>query len=229
MAFEFTDSNFKDTALTAGNISLVDFWAEWCGPCKMLTPVIEQLATEFDGKVKVGKLNVDNNPQTAAQYGVRSIPTILILKDGEIVDKQVGVTSKANLAAKLEAVLATVTSATTEAAPEEAPPSGPFEFTDANFSASALAGDNVSVIDFWAEWCGPCKALTPIIEELSTDFNGKATIGKLNVDNNPETAMKYGVRSIPTIIILKNGEIVDKHVGLASKAALTSKIEAALA
>ena len=106
MAFEFTDSNFKDTALAAGNISLVDFWAEWCGPCKAITPIIEELATAYSGKAVVGKLNVDNNPETAMKYGVRSIPTIIILKDGEIVDKHVGMTSKATLAEKIDAALA---------------------------------------------------------------------------------------------------------------------------
>ena len=229
MAFEFTDSNFKDTALAAGNISLVDFWAEWCGPCKMLTPVIEELAKEYEGKVQVGKLNVDNNPQTAASYGVRSIPTILILKDGEIVDKQVGLTSKVKLAEKIEAVLAANDAPAPAVAEAAAVPAGPFKFTDGNFDASALKSGNVSVIDFWAEWCGPCKAITPIIEELATAYSGKAVVGKLNVDNNPETAMKYGVRSIPTIIILKDGEIVDKHVGMTSKATLAEKIDAALA
>ena len=224
MAFEFTDANFKDTALTAGNISVVDFWAEWCGPCRMITPLIEHLAKEYEGKVTVGKLNVDNNPQTAASYGVRSIPTILFLKDGEIVDKQVGVTSKANLAKKIDDILAT-------AAPveETAVVTGPFEFTDSNFTESALSKGKVSVVDFWAEWCGPCKALTPIITELATEYGGKATVGKLNVDDNPEVAMKYGVRSIPTVIILKDGEVVDKQVGLASKKTLADKIEAALA
>ena len=223
MAFEFTDSNFKDTALTAGNVSVVDFWAEWCGPCRMITPLIEELAKEYDGKVTVGKLNVDDNPQTAASYGVRSIPTILFLKDGEIVDKQVGVTSKVKLAEKIDAILATAT----PAAPAEA--TGPFKFTDSNFTESALSKGKVSVVDFWAEWCGPCKALTPIITELATEYSGKATVGKLNVDDNPEVAMKYGVRSIPTVIILKDGEVVDKQVGLASKKTLADKLEAALA
>jgi len=154
--------------------------------------------------VQVGKLNVDNNPQVAASYGVRSIPTILILKDGEIVDKQVGLTSKVKLAEKIEAVLATATPA--PAVVEAAVPAGPFKFTDSNFDASALKNDKVSVIDFWAEWCGPCKAITPIIEELATTYSGKATI-----------------------IILKNGEVVDKHVGMTSKATLAEKIDAALA
>ena len=101
-----------------------------------------------------------------------------------------------------------------------------FEFTDTNFKESALESDKVSVVDFWAEWCGPCRLVTPIIEDLAKDYDGKAVIGKLNVDNNPETSMKYGVRSIPTILFLKNGEVVDKHVGTATKATLAQKIDA---
>ena len=104
-----------------------------------------------------------------------------------------------------------------------------FEFTDANFKESALDNKGVSVVDFWAEWCGPCRMITPIIEELSTEYAGKVTIGKLNVDHNPTVSTDYGVRSIPTILILKNGEVVDKHVGVTTKAALTEKINAHLA
>ena len=84
------------------------------------------------------------------------------------------------------------------------------------------------LVDFWAEWCGPCRMLTPIIEELHEEYEGKVKVGKLNVDQNPEVSMKYGVRSIPTILILKNGEVVDKHVGVTTKQALASKIDAQL-
>lgn len=105
MAFEFTDTNFKESALDSKGVAVVDFWAEWCGPCRMITPIIEELAKDFDGKATVGKLNVDSNPQVSMKYGVRSIPTILILKDGEVVDKQVGVTTKQALEAKINAHL----------------------------------------------------------------------------------------------------------------------------
>lgn len=103
-----------------------------------------------------------------------------------------------------------------------------FEFTDNNFQSTALEQDKVAVVDFWAEWCGPCRMISPIIEELSTEYDGKALIGKVNVDDNPEISMRYGIRSIPTILILKNGEVVDKQVGTTSKKALAQKIEAAL-
>ncbi len=103
-----------------------------------------------------------------------------------------------------------------------------FEFTDTNFQETALDTDGVAVIDFWAEWCGPCRIITPIIQQLSEEYEGKAIIGKVNVDDNPEVAMKYGIRSIPTILILKNGEVVDKHVGTTTKQVLADKIESHL-
>ena len=103
-----------------------------------------------------------------------------------------------------------------------------FEFTDSNFSETALTEDSVSVVDFWAEWCGPCRLVGPVIDDLSKDYEGKALIGKVNVDHNPEISMKYGVRSIPTILFIKNGEVVDKHVGTATKATLAQKLEAIL-
>jgi len=103
-----------------------------------------------------------------------------------------------------------------------------FTFTDANFAEAALADDSVSVVDFWAEWCGPCRMVAPIIEELANDYEGKVVVGKLDVDSNPGISMKYGVRSIPTILFIKNGEVVDKHVGTATKQALSNKIDALL-
>lgn len=101
-----------------------------------------------------------------------------------------------------------------------------FEFTDTNFESTALDNEGLTVIDFWAEWCGPCRMISPIIEELSTEYEGKALIGKVNVDHNQQISMKYGVRSIPTILFLKNGEVVDKQVGATSKQVLASKIDA---
>ena len=103
------------------------------------------------------------------------------------------------------------------------------EITDANFDELVLKSDKPVLIDFWAEWCGPCRLIGPVVEDLSKEFEGKATIGKLNVDDNREIAAQYGIMSIPTLLIFKNGQIVDKHVGVASKGDLKKKIEAAMA
>ena len=103
-----------------------------------------------------------------------------------------------------------------------------FELTDSNFQTNVMEKEGVTVIDFWAEWCGPCRMISPIIEELSKEYDGKALVGKVNVDHNPEISMKYGIRSIPTVLILKNGEVVDKHIGTTTKQVLANKIEAAL-
>ena len=101
---EITDANFNEVLNTDKPV-LVDFWAEWCGPCKMIGPIVKQLAGEYEGKAVIGKVNVDENPNTAAQFGIRSIPTLLVFKGGEIVDKQIGAVPKAVLAGKLDAQL----------------------------------------------------------------------------------------------------------------------------
>jgi thioredoxin 1 len=102
------------------------------------------------------------------------------------------------------------------------------EFTDGNFQEQVLSSDQVSVVDFWAQWCGPCRAIAPIIEELSDEYSGSVLVGKVDIDSNQELAMQYSIRSIPTILILKNGEVVDRHVGAITKPALQSKIDAQL-
>ena len=101
MATQFTDANFKTDVLESSQPVLVDFWAPWCGPCKQLAPTIDALATEFDGKVRVGKLNTDDNPQTASEYNISSIPSLLIFKNGTVVDKIVGAAPKDRIAAGL--------------------------------------------------------------------------------------------------------------------------------
>jgi len=101
------------------------------------------------------------------------------------------------------------------------------ELTGANFEATLKEG--VSLVDFWAPWCGPCRMIAPVIEELSEDYDGKAKVCKVNTDEEQDIAVKFGIRSIPTIMIFKNGEMVDQIVGAQSKQALASKIDAALA
>lgn len=102
------------------------------------------------------------------------------------------------------------------------------EITDANFEEVVLKSDKPVLVDFWAEWCGPCRMVGPIVEELAKEYDGKAVIGKMNVDFNPNMAMKFGIRSIPTLLFFKNGQMVDRHVGAAPRSVLENKLKAQL-
>ncbi len=102
---EITDDNFETEVIKSDKPVLIDFWAIWCGPCKLIAPIVEELASEYEGKLKVGKLDVDSNQQTSIKYGVRSIPTLLVFKDGELKDTVIGAVPKANIVDKLSTVI----------------------------------------------------------------------------------------------------------------------------
>ena len=102
---EITDENFESEVIKSDKPVLIDFWAVWCGPCKMIAPIVEELASEYDGKVKIGKLDVDSNQQTSIKFGVRSIPTLLIFKDGKLKETIIGAVPKKHLVDKLNSVL----------------------------------------------------------------------------------------------------------------------------
>ncbi len=106
----FTDDNFQREVLESSEPVLVDIWADWCGPCHLIAPVIDEVAAEFQGRAKVGKLNLDDNPRVPTQYGIRSIPTLLLFKDGQLVGRVVGVVSKKELVERLNSVLQTSSS-----------------------------------------------------------------------------------------------------------------------
>jgi thioredoxin 1 len=105
MAIVITDSNFEELVLNSKQPVLIDFWAEWCGPCRIVAPYVEQLAAEYEGRAVIGKVDVEQCPDITGKYGIRNIPTLLYFKDGKVVDKQVGAANKAILASKLEILL----------------------------------------------------------------------------------------------------------------------------
>lgn len=103
---ELTDTNFAEEVEKSGAPVLVDFWAEWCGPCRMIGPIVEELVDEYDGKAKIGKVNVDHNPEVSVKFGIRSIPALLIFKDGQVVDQIIGAVPKTQIKKQLDAQLA---------------------------------------------------------------------------------------------------------------------------
>jgi thioredoxin 1 len=105
MALEVTDSNFEELVLQSNKPVIVDFWAEWCGPCRLVGPIVEEIGKEYDGKAVVAKLDVDSNPDVSAKFGIRNIPTLLFFKGGQVVDKQVGAVPKSSIVAKLDALI----------------------------------------------------------------------------------------------------------------------------
>jgi thioredoxin 1 len=105
MALTLTDANFDEIVLKSDKPVLVDFWAEWCGPCRVIGPIVNEIADDYKDKIVVGKLDVDNNPGVSTKYGIRNIPTVLFFKNGEVADKQVGAVPKSNLVNKVEALL----------------------------------------------------------------------------------------------------------------------------
>lgn len=105
MALEITDANFEELVLTSDKPAIVDFWAEWCGPCRMVGPIVEELAKEYEGKAVIGKVNVDFNNEISVKYGIRNIPTILFFKNGQLIDKQVGAVPRNVLEEKLKSLL----------------------------------------------------------------------------------------------------------------------------
>jgi thioredoxin 1 len=105
MALEITDSNFEDLVLNSDKPVMLDFWAVWCGPCRLIAPIVEEMSQEYDGKALIGKVDVDSNPNIAIKYGIRNIPTVLFVKNGEVADKQVGAAPKPVFTAKLDALL----------------------------------------------------------------------------------------------------------------------------
>ena len=105
MALEFTDANFQSEVLESKTLNVIDFWAEWCGPCRAIGPVIEELSKEYEGRVKIGKVNVDVNPNVSVNFGITSIPAILFFKNGQVVDKQIGAVPKSVLEKKIQSLM----------------------------------------------------------------------------------------------------------------------------
>ncbi len=225
--------------LGAGLPVMLVFWRRDCPACAQLMPALDSLARRYAGRSLVVKVNVADEPGLTRRYGVERLPTVILFADGQEKARAVGAAPESDWAAWLDYLTAarrerpTVPSgpSTPLAGPTEMPSNGrrsaadaprgavgqaagqPLTLTDATFDRVIRESRQPVLVDFWAEWCGPCKMIAPAVADLAREFAGRAVVGKLNVDENPHTTGRFGIMSIPTLLIFVNGQVVDQIVG----------------
>ncbi|MBA3530573.1 MAG: thioredoxin [Ardenticatenales bacterium] len=182
--------------------------------CQQIVPLWQQLAREYAGRLRVVQIAVDDNRQWARHFEVTALPTTLWLRKGEVQQRAEGVPDEVTLHERAEALLDNRAPRVAEKpkAVGLSSAAGPVKLTDESF-ASAMQDPRPILVDFWAAWCGPCRMIAPVLDQLAGEVGEKALIAKLNVDENPRTAQQFNVRSIPTLLIFRNGRVVDTIVG----------------
>ena len=207
MTIEITETTFDDF-IDNNEFVLIDCWAPWCGPCRRMGPIIDELSAELEGKVAIGKLNTDEAPGISARFGITAIPTLLFFKNKVMIEPLVGLRPKQDILA----YMAASGMVKLEKKDENEEEHFAAMVTDSNFDEFVKSKD-YALVDCWAPWCKPCVRMGPIIEGLAK-MSEDIAVGKLNVDENPVTSLRFNIQSIPTVLIYKNGKQVDVIVGL---------------
>lgn len=227
-----------DRVLRAGLPVVLVFWRGDSGPSRALEPVLARLAAAYAGKALIARVDATDNPRLVERYRVTHLPGLIFVKDGSALAQAHGAASEAALRDWLEHLVAgrpqpalpSGPSTPLTGTPENAstpqyrnghtpqPPSGetssaPVTLTDATFDQIVGGNAQPVLVDFWAPWCGPCRAVAPTVERLAQEFAGRALVAKLNVDDNPRIAQRFGISSIPALYIFKRGQVVERLVG----------------
>jgi thioredoxin 1 len=193
--------------------------------------VLEQAAETYAGEALVVKLDVQDAPQTRSRFGVDHVPEFLFFREGKLVARAKGMPSLKALRPWVEYLLGRGPQPVTKRPHARAAAAGegrPVTVTDTDFDRVVLGAEVPVLVDFWAAWCGPCRTVGPVVEELAGDFAGRALCAKLDVDANQATAQRYGVMSIPTLILFRDGQEVERVVGAQPKQVLEQRLEALL-
>ncbi len=206
MVTELNESTF-DAFIDDNKYVLIDCWAPWCGPCRRMGPIIEELSKDLEGKVAVAKLNTDESPGISARFEINAIPTLLIFKDKVMLEPLVGLRPKEDIISVL--------------ADRGMIEGGKKKEEEAHFAVKVTDNDfnefikskDYALVDCWAPWCKPCLRMGPVIEELAKISQDDIAVGKLNVDENPGVSLSFNIQSIPALLIFKGGKQVGTIVG----------------
>jgi thioredoxin 1 len=226
-----TDASFERVVTQASLPVVAVFWSARETARQQLDAVLEQAAAEYAGQALVVKLDVADAPQAQTMYDVDTVPQFLFFRGGQLVARAKGMPSAKALRPWVEYLLGRGPRPVSKKPPSKEAPAGdvhPLVVTDADFERVVLGADAPVLVDFWAVWCGPCRMVAPVVEEIAKEFAGRALTAKLDVDANPMTAQRYGVMSIPTLIYFQNGREVDRVVGAQPASVLRQKLEALL-
>ena len=248
-----TNQHSIDRVINAGLPVILVFWKNNCSPCEQLNPTLERLARDYAGKLLVAKVDADSEKDLLKRFNISGLPGVVFIKNGRSEAVAAGAIAEGDLRRWADYLTrggarppipsgpSISLSPTRPASPPPHPhrnggsrPAGartaartydhPVHLTDATFDQMVMHADTPVLVDFWAQWCGPCHMIAPTVEELAREFSGKLLVGKLNVDENPRTAARYGIMSIPTLLVFKNGRVVDQIVGALPAPALRQRV-----
>lgn len=222
-----TDAAFERAVLRAGYPVVAAFWSRDGEYAPKLQELLRTAARRYAGEARIAGVEQGDAPEAHRRYGVDSLPQFLFFRDGRLVARARGLPTLQALHPWVEYLLgrgpAPVSSPERPTAPP--PPAHPIAVTDADFDEVVLRAKLPVLVDFWAAWCGPCRAIAPIVERLAAEFAGRVLVAKLDVDRNPRTAQRYGVMSIPTLIFFQDGREVERLVGVQPESALRARLE----